>query len=181
MRLRSFHIVIAFLSLVFFSCGKELSYERGTQVLHDSIPVHDSIPRHDTLPPVVSSTDTFYATINGKPWVAVDVVTADISGQLVASGADSSGSPSVSLIIPDYIAPLNYILDVTKESNYIGLYNPSGAIGLTSTGGTLTILENNTVTHRLRGSFQFQASDRTGKIAEVDQLTKGYFSVHYNP
>ncbi|MEP6952031.1 MAG: hypothetical protein ABI863_22265 [Ginsengibacter sp.] len=43
--------------------------------------------------------------------------------------------------------------------------------------GTLTILEHNITTKRIRGNFNFHASEVPG--TKVSELTEGYFSVIY--
>ncbi len=163
MRAGFLHIAIVFFgSIILFSCQKEYSYESGA-LAHDSVPViHDSVPVHDSVP-ADGGLDTFRVTIDGRAWVAQTITASAISGQVGISGSDVGGTPSVSLIMPVYIAQGNtYNLDVTSEMIYIGVYNPSGVVALPSTGGGLTILENNPTSKRIRGNFHFQASDPAG-------------------
>lgn len=171
------HIAVVFFGSIFlFSCQKEYSYESGKTLLHDSVPViHDSVPADGGL-------DTLQVTIDGKAWMAQSITASAISGQVGITGSDPAGTPSVSLILPVYIAQGNtFNLDVTSEMIYIGIYNPSGIVALPSTGGSLTILENNPTSKRIRGNFHFQASDPTGVNSEKDTLTNGYFSAKHNP
>ena len=182
MRVGFLHIAIAFFgSIILSSCQKEFSYEGGF-LSHDSVPViHDSVPVHDSVP-ADKGLDTLQVTIDGKAWIAQSISASAISGQLGITGSDPAGTPSVSLILPVYIAQGNvYTLDVTVEMIYIGVYNPSGVVALPSTGGALTILENNPTSKRIRGNFNFQASDPAGVNSEKDTLTNGYFSVKHNP
>lgn len=176
MRAGFLHIAIVFFgSIILFSCQKEYSYESGKLIVQDSIPVHDSVPADGGL-------DTLWVTIDGKAWTAQNITASAISGRVGITGSAAGGTPSVSLILPVYIAQGNlYNLDVTSEMLYVGVYNPSGTIALPSTGGGLAILENNPTSKRIRGNFNFLASDPTGQVTEKDTLSKGYFSVKHNP
>jgi hypothetical protein len=136
---------------------------------------------YTTSLPVASTADTMQVTIDGTPWAAQSIEAAAISSQTVITGSTLSGTPSVSLLLPVNVVPGPYTLDVNTETNYIGIYNPMTTIALPSTEGTLTILENNPTTRRVRGNFQFRASDPTGMNPETDSLSNGYFSVQHNP
>src|SRR5450432_3186731 len=172
MRLRGVYIVIALVTLAFFSCQKELSYESGTLITGNPVPPPDST--------AASSADTMRATIDNIAWVAKTVSSSVISGlstvkQLEITGSSQNGPPAVSLQIPLAILPGGpYAFGISSAT---GIYLPTTTTVLLSTQGQLTILENNSTTRRLRGNFQFQATDPTGGNTQTDLLTKGYFSI----
>jgi hypothetical protein len=129
--------------------------------------------------PVANSGDTMYATIDGAAWVAQSIQGTAVAPQLAIVGSAVSGSPAVSLVIPLTTGPGTYALSISGLT-YIGIYNPTLSTALTSASGTLTILENDPATKRVRGNFSFTATDPSGQSATTDQLTNGYFSVKYN-
>jgi hypothetical protein len=139
------------------------------------------LPYTSSLPPAVN-TDTLTVTID-TAWKAQSIVSSSISGQVVITGSALSGTPSVSLIFPAYITPGSYALTPNPANPaviYLGLYNPGSSVNLISQSGTLTILENNSTTRRIRGNFQFLAGDPANTL-QTAQLTSGYFSVQVNP
>ena len=120
-----------------------------------------------------------YATIDGAAWVAQSIQGTAVAPQLAIAGSAVSGVPTVSLVFPLATGPGSYGLSISGLT-YIGIYNPTLTSALTSASGTLTILENNPATKRVRGNFSFTATDPSGQSATTDQLTNGYFSVKYN-
>jgi len=169
MRLRGLYIVVALASLVFYSCEKEYSYEGGTLLTPP-----DSIP-------VVSSADTMLATVNGSGWVAQTISASAFSGQIEITGSSLTGPPAVSLTMASTASPGAPYAFGSTGSPYTGIYLPTTTGFLQSTSGQLTILENDSVTRRVRGNFQFLATDPTGQTADSAELTLGYFSVQHNP
>ena len=137
------------------------------------------LPYSNTLP-AANGTDTLQARIDGTDWSGKSISAESISGQLAISGSLLDGSQSVSLVMPADITKGTYPLDFTGLT-YIGLYSPTPRSLLASTTGTLTILENNTTTQRIRGNFQFTAADPLGLQTTQHKLTNGYFSVSYTP
>ena len=148
---------------------------------HITAGVFYKLPYTNSLPAALN-TDTLTVTID-TAWKAQSIISSSISGQLVITGSTLSGTPSVSLIFPAYITTGSYALAPSNPANpsviYIGLYNPSSSVNLISQSGTLTILENNTTTGRIRGKFQFLAGDPPA--TQTAQLTNGYFSVQVGP
>jgi Family of unknown function (DUF6252) len=131
-----------------------------------------------SLPPA-NNTDTMQASIDGTNWVGQSITAEAVSTQLAISGSALNGSLAVSLIMPLNIAPGSYTLDYSGGI-YVGLYNPTSTVALASSSGTLVILENNPTTQRVRGNFQFQATDPLGQGNPSHQLSNGYFSIQYN-
>lgn len=128
--------------------------------------------------PRAKSSDTLQASIDGNNWVAQSIGAQTISGQLAVSGSLFSGAQTVGLIMPTGIGPGTYPLDF-NGLKYIGLYNPTPTVALASPSGTLTILANNVRTQRIRGNFQFLATDPLGGPTAPHTLTSGFFSVYY--
>jgi hypothetical protein len=130
-------------------------------------------------PPTNGLKDTVQATIDGNKFFATDVE-ASITGappaeQLLIAGF--SGTQDVGLYLPPNITAGTYNLDFAT-GQYIGIYNPDPATTLLSqTGGTLTIISNNTTTKRIQGTFSFTATP-TGSGVPAN-LTLGYFAVNY--
>jgi hypothetical protein len=139
--------------------------------------VFTNIPYTTQLPPA-PTTDTFNVTIAGTPWSAPSIIPNISSGSLEILGNSTDGSRSVGLYFPQNVVPGTYTLNY-MTGTYLGIYIPApGTTLLSDTTGTLTILQNNTTTRRVRGNFQFPAIDLTGTTPAV-QLTQGFFSVGY--
>jgi hypothetical protein len=176
MRLRGLYIIsLALAALAFYSCQKELSYEGGAPITGPVVP--PPVP-----PPAVSSKDTMRATINGTPWVAqtisAPVISVFSTSNIAITGSGAAGPPAVSLNIPTSLAvggPYDF-----SANSVSGIYLPTTTTVLLSSTGQITILENNATTQRVRGNFQFQATDPTGTAGSAS-LTLGYFSVKYIP
>jgi hypothetical protein len=131
-----------------------------------------------TLPPA-SSTDTFHVKIAGSLWTPPSVASISAAGVIAISGTDATASKTVGLTMPSNITPGIYALDFFGLT-YLGQYNPDSdpTHSKISTAGTLTILEHNTATKRIRGTFQFHAEELLNPLNSVE-LTEGYFSVTY--
>ena len=119
--------------------------------------------------------DTVEVTIDGTKFFASDVVISDSAGQMLIAGF--SGTQDVGLFFPSDITAGTYNLDF-NTGLYIGVYDPDPTITLLSqSGGTITILSNNTSTRRISGTFNFVASPvGSGPTAN---LTQGYFAANY--
>lgn len=135
-----------------------------------------------TLPPL-NSTDTFRVKIGGTSWTPhmVTGIAATIPGMstLAITASDATGSKSVGLTMPPTITAGTYTLDFFGLT-YIGQYNPDSNPNNSqaSVSGTLTILEHNTTTKRIRGNFNFRAEALLNPLINSN-LTEGYFSVRY--
>jgi hypothetical protein len=120
--------------------------------------------------------DTFYVQIDSSNWVAPSISATNMSGQFVVYGSTLDGTKSVGLFMPQTITAGTYTLNYSG-STYFGQYNPTDSTTLEAQGnGTLQILENNSVTGRLRGNFNFLAQPLSGSSPSA-QLSNGYFSV----
>ncbi len=176
MRLKGLYIISLMVAILgLFSCQKELSYEGGAPITGTPV-----VPPPDSTP-VVSSADTMRATINGTPWVAQTVTAPVISAfsisNIAITGSGAAGPPAVSLNIPASLA-VGGPYDFTANG-VSGIYLPTATtLSLFSTG-QITILENDSTTQRIRGNFQFVATD-PGMMGSAS-LTLGYFSVKYSP
>jgi len=135
------------------------------------------LPYISSLAPA-NAEDTMQAVIDGASWKGQNIISTGIAPQLIISGSALNGSQSIGLILPLDITPGSYTFDFTGLT-YIGTYSPTGSISRVSSGGTLTILENNPTTQRVRGNFNFTAQDLQTP-GTTDQITAGYFSVKYN-
>lgn len=128
-------------------------------------------------PPPGGITDTLNAFIDGVKFVSADVVHSITSGQLLLAGFSASGIQDLGLIMPPDIVPGSYSLDFAT-GQYIGIYNPTPSITLISqSSGTLTIISNDTVAKRIKGTFNFTASPTGSGTPAV--ITEGYFSISY--
>jgi len=126
-------------------------------------------------PPSGGLKDTVEMLVDGNKFFASDVIESDSAGQLLIAGF--SGTQDVGLYFPTGITAGTYNLDFTAGL-YIGVYNPDPSTTLLSqSGGTLTIISNNTTTRRISGTFSFTATPvGSGPTAN---LTQGYFAANY--
>lgn len=134
-----------------------------------------------TQPPAPSGTDTFRVKINGTPFTYNLLSAVKTFGMIGISAADANGpmaTPSVGVTVPDVVVPGRYEFDIFQ---YVGQYNPNASTYMTADTGSVTILEHNLTTKRIRGTFQFLADTAfSGPPASNILLTDGYFSVKYN-
>jgi Family of unknown function (DUF6252) len=119
--------------------------------------------------------DTVEMTVDGNKFFASETEISDSAGQMLVAGF--SGTQDVGLLFPSDITAGTYNLDFTTGM-YIGIYNPDPSTTLLSqTGGTITIISNNTTTRRVTGTFNFVATPLgSGPTAN---LTGGYFAANY--
>jgi len=127
------------------------------------------------IPPPGSLKDTLQVLVDGNKFFASDVEISDSAGQMLIAGF--SGTQDVGLFFPTNITAGTYNLDF-NTGVYIGVYNPDPSITLLSqSGGTITIISNNTTTRRISGNFSFVGSPvGSGPTAN---LTQGYFAANY--
>lgn len=141
--------------------------------------IFDYIPYNAGIVGVIPSPgapkDTLQVTVDGNKFFASDVVISDSAGQMLVAGF--SGTQDVGLFFPANITAGTYNLDF-NTGIYIGVYNPDPSVTLISqSGGTITIISNNTTTRRISGSFNFVGSPvGSGPTAN---LTLGYFAANY--
>ena len=131
-----------------------------------------------SLPPA-STTDTFRVKIDGVQWIPPSILSAAAGPSIAINGNNLTVSKTVAIICPVTIIPGTYTLDFFSGT-HIGVYNPDAdpTHSRASTSGTLTILEHNPATKRIRGTFNFHAEELLNPAA-FSELTEGYFSVRY--
>jgi hypothetical protein len=134
-------------------------------------------------PPPGADKDTLTAVVDGSSFDAAQVeatlANSPTGGpaQLLISGIAANGTQDIALLMPASVASGTYDLDFTA-GNYIGIYYPSQAVTLVSiSNGTLTIISNDTVTKRIKGTFNFTATPFTSGTPA--NITQGYFAVSY--
>ncbi len=132
-----------------------------------------------TTTPPASATDTFNVKIDGVTFTPFSIqgIHLTASSQITVGGTDQAGVKSVTLIFPDTIIPGTYAI-TTVGGTYSGLYNQDATTFLPSDTGSITILQHNTSTKRIRGNFNFHAKQFPTGTAQA-QLTSGYFAVTY--
>lgn len=125
-----------------------------------------------------SSTDTFRVKLNGTSWAPASIAGATALGKIGISATSSDATKTVGLALPANITPGTYKFELF--GTYLGQYNPDTdpLHTRTSVSGTLTILEHNTTTKRIRGNFSFRAEEPTNS-ANFTNVSEGYFSVKY--
>lgn len=134
----------------------------------------DKLSYSTSLPPA-STTDTLRVKIDNIDWSAKSITAIVVGGSLEINASELDVSRSVGLSMPQTIIRGTY--DLSFPSDYIGLYLPTITTFLASDSGKLTIIEHNTSTKRIRGNFNFNATDLVSTRSTL--LTQGYFSVKY--
>jgi hypothetical protein len=136
---------------------------------------------YTTSLPSGSVSDTLTASIDGTAWAGKSIEASLNAGELSIVGSSSDGSQAVGLLLPSTATAGTYPLDGSNPS-YVGVYTivASGtAAGLVSTAGSVTIVENNTASSRISGSFEFTAKDPTGTSSASHAISSGVFSIYY--
>jgi hypothetical protein len=153
----------------------------------------------------MNATDTFSVQINGSLWNAQSVSVSNVNGFLLVNGSALDDSKSVGIYIT-YFSGLDYSDSVFYLSNFLGQYNNdhtssfnsydsacSGNSCYISSNGSLTIIEYNPLTRRLRGQFYFNGYAAGSKFyppssqgnfiflppAQPVQVSEGYFSMKF--
>ena len=137
--------------------------------------VFDRLPYNLKLP-TASGTDTFSVKIDGSLWKPESIIGTSAQSNLAIVGNNLTATKAIGLVMPATVAPGTYDLN-SQGGAYVGQYNPTTNTFLASESGKLTILEKNTTTRRIRGTFNFVAKDMVGSQSAT--LTEGYFSVKY--
>ena len=142
--------------------------------------VFNQIPYTASLP-ASNPGDTLTATIDNGSWTAESIVPSSFDNQLTIVGSLSNGNQSIALILPATVTAGTYAMTPTGGSvTYMGIYdeiiNGSNSADPASSG-SITILQNNTSTSRIRGTFQFKTTGVPPQSSHT--LTSGFFSVYY--
>ncbi len=128
------------------------------------------IPYSQTVvaPPVA---DTFRVKVDGTQYSYSSLTLNTIGSNFSITAAQGAGTSSVNLILGN-LPPGTYTIGGIE---YLGFY-AVGTNAYTGTTGTLTILENNATTRRIRANFDFTGTTGTPPDAV---LSEGYFSMRY--
>ena len=135
-----------------------------------------------SFPPAGSMPDTFHVKINGTMFNAATILAsvppAPYNTTIGIAGGDSVFIKTVSLGMPSDITPGTYAIGLT--GNYIAVYKPDNDPNNLKIGalGSVTILEHNVTTRRIRGNFNFTGTNILNPLDFV-LLTEGYFAVTY--
>lgn len=125
------------------------------------------------IPPPASN---FFVKVDGVEFVENNFTGMEMTGLILLTGTNGSGS-SVALTMPANIAVGTHSLAASGLNS--GLYI-SGANSYSSESGTLTILEHNSQTNRIKGTFNFVGANITDPALPDVNLTEGSFEITYN-
>jgi uncharacterized protein DUF6252 len=143
--------------------------------------VFNQIPYASSLP-AGSPNDTVTAAIDGGDWAGQSNLATVQDGTLTIVGALSNGSQSIALIFPADATAGTYSLTANGVTpSYIAVYDMvSGSANNADPGtsGSITILQNNTSTQRINGTFQF-TTNAPNVPNSNHSIANGYFSVSY--
>ena len=135
----------------------------------------------DALPPTTNVTDTFRVKVDGVDWVnySLNALAVPFLDKIaITTSEDANANINIGFTFAKTITTGSYQWDLFTVA---GLYHPSSFSttgSLLAEGGNLTILEHNTTTKRIRGTFNFLAAPITSPTPVV-AFTEGYFSVVY--
>lgn len=122
--------------------------------------------------PPADKTDSFRVKVDGIPFSAYAINNYTYGSTLNISASNQNISKTFGFHFLDSTPPGTY--DLSTSFDYVAQYN-EGTDYMIADAGTLTILERNTTTNRLRANFNFHAfSFLSGAKAN---LTEGYFSI----
>ena len=138
--------------------------------------IFTNIPYETTALPPANAKDTFRVKVDGKDFSAESISGNAFYGRITLSASDQMVHKTIGITVPDNISEGTYSMG-GLNSDYIGQYNIGTTTLMTASGGKLTILEHNTTTKRIRGSFNFTAKEMLGTSSA--EITEGYFSVVY--
>ncbi len=132
-----------------------------------------------TMPPANTS-DTFRVKVNNVAWVSASIFAIKANGKININSTDAGNTKNIGLSINETITPGNaYTWSILDN---IAVYNPVTTMPPTpysGSGGNLTILEHNTTTKRIRGTFNFVAKTFPIPVPPDINFTEGYFSIKY--
>ncbi|MDO6434295.1 DUF6252 family protein [Flavitalea sp. BT771] len=149
--------------------GKE---KKITEGVFYKLPYSSSLPE-------ANKGDTMHAVIDGQNWMARSILASNFSNTLVINGSALNGAQAITLILPFDIAPGGPYMFDNMQFTYTGVYSPVINSTFGAASGTLNILENDPTAGRIRGNFEFLATDPTFQDPKTYQLSSGYFSVQY--
>jgi hypothetical protein len=133
-----------------------------------------NIPYVSEAFPASKAGDTMTVKVDGTPFAGYSITGTALYGQVNVSVSNKAVTEVVGLSLPSGVTAGTYTFSTFGD--YIAQYNTSSAY-LLGDSGSVTILEHNTTTKRIRGNFSFHAKEMLG--TKTAQLTEGYFSVVY--
>jgi hypothetical protein len=131
--------------------------------------------QYETTAIPANGLDTFRVKVDGVQFPVVSITGLALYGRIDLSASTQSYAKTVGVSINENITTGTYTF--STFSDYIGQYNIGMSSMMTANSGTLTILEHNQSTKRIRGNFNFSAKEILGTNSA--SLTEGYFSVVY--
>jgi Family of unknown function (DUF6252) len=136
-----------------------------------------------TSVPAGTPGDTLTATIDGVAWTGQAVEASALQSQLTILGSSSDASESIALILPTNTTVGVHALTPSGSAPvYMGVYDFVSSSGNNTAApastGSVNILENNTSTSRMSGTFTFTTADPTSGNSN-HSITSGFFSVYY--
>lgn len=145
-------------------------YDNSTKNITNG--VFKNIP-YDTAPiQPANGTDTFRVNVNGVPFPTYAISNYTFGTAINISASDQNVSRTVGFNFSSPFTPGTY--DLSTGFDHIAIYN-AGTDYMMAKSGSLTILDYNSTTKRLRANFNFIAFSilTTTKVP----LTEGYFSI----
>jgi hypothetical protein len=143
--------------------------------------VFTNIPYTTTItgPGGGSGTDTFRVTNNGTALQTNSPAISNVAGYL-GVGAQNLGGLYYSIALDNTISTGSYTFSYAVPPSFqITPSIGSIIISTATTGSNLTILEHNTTTKRIRGTFSGVCKELLPAPATTYNITQGYFSVKY--
>lgn len=110
-------------------------------------------------------------SIDGVPYTASSINAQSISGKVGISGM-SGATKSILLWLPDPFTTGSHALSAFGD--YMGQYAPSSSTIYTSSSGTIVISEYDASTGKIKGTFNFEATDNSTTVS----VTNGQFEVY---
>lgn len=118
----------------------------------------------------------FNVRIDGAVFTPTYISGAVSQGKINIVANKNGGEESIKITVPASITTGTYTL--VAFDTYSAQYNAFGNVLLMVSNGNVTIIEHNTVTKKLIGSFNFVATQHpTGNITA--NLTSGSFTIFY--
>jgi hypothetical protein len=125
--------------------------------------------------PPANASDTFRVKVDGVQFPVYSVTGISVFVKINISASNQDISKTVGISVPSNVTVGTYTFS-TFGPDYIGQYNV-GTSYLSASSGTITIVEHNTTTKRIRGTFNMNAAEIMG--TKTATLSEGYFSKTY--
>jgi Family of unknown function (DUF6252) len=133
----------------------------------------------DNVIPPGGSKDTLVAAVDGVNFASIQILTNDMTGQITIAGFSAAGDQVVSLTMPDTVQTNStYTLDF-NTGLFAAAYSAGTTTFVSGSSSVLTILLNDPVARRIRGTFSFTANSIMDPSAPAVNITKGFFATNY--